>query len=476
MKSDNVKEPHNLEAEQAVLGAVLLEPKAGMPQLLGKIEPRHFYRRSHQTIYRTMVDLFTSGKPPDIVVVANRLEEKGKMENAEGRLYLNELLDQATTTASVDYYAEIVRRKALRRAIIKAGAEITELGCREDDEEDPTEKALQLLREAVVDGLPTNPSTWQNLADIIGPIDWAWKRWLPVGLLTILAGEPGSGKSALALRIAATFLQGDPWPDDTPYTGKQGKVLWCEAEAAQSLNLERARDWGLPLDRLLTPLADPMADIRLDNPRIRAIIERTAHDSDIRLIIVDSLSGAHRGDENAAGTIQIVLSLATLARDTGLPVLLIHHLRKKNRFESDEVTLDRLRGSSAIVQPARVIWALDTPNAATKDRRRLSVIKSNLAAFPESLGVEINMQGVSFCEPPQRPHVESQVEKAADLLMALLHEKPMLSVDLQKEADGAGISWDTMKRAKKRLGLNAVRKDGRWVWSLPVADDDLAPF
>jgi replicative DNA helicase len=474
MSTDNLKLPRNVEAEQTLLGEILLEPGKVFPSLAGTIEARHFYKPEHRTIFRAMVDLSTSGAPLDIVSLSNRLEEKGNMEKAGGRIYLTELLDCVTTTASLDHYAEIIRKKALRRAIIEAGLEITELG-RQEDDDDPAEKALELLREAVVDGLPANPSTWQNLADTIGPISWAWEKWLPAGLLTILAGAPGSGKSALALRIATTFLKGDSWPDGTPYNGEQGKILWCESEAAQPLNLDRARAWELPLNRILTPFHDPMIDIRLDDPRMRAIIERNAHDPDIRLVVVDSLSGSHRGDENAAQTISIVLSLATLARDTGKPVLLTHHLRKKSKFEGDEVTLERLRGSSAIVQPARVVWALDAPDATQEHRRRLSVIKSNLAAFPEPLGVEVDESGVSFGKAPHRPHTESQVEKAADLLLALLHKKPMPSVDLQKEADQAGISWDTFKRAKRKLELNAVKKDGHWIWSLP-AEEKIAPF
>jgi putative DNA primase/helicase len=167
---------------------------------------------------------------------------------------------------------------------------------------------------------PTIPpgATWADLDSLIGPIQWRWKNWLPQGMLTIIAGELGVGKSIMALRIAACFLRGDPWPDGTPYTGETGAVLWCEAEAAQAINLSRAKAWGLPLDRIYTPFEDPMVDILLDDPNHREAIATVARREEVLLIVVDSLRGATRGDENSSETIAITKWLAELARDTGI--------------------------------------------------------------------------------------------------------------------------------------------------------------
>ena len=93
----------------------------------------------------------------------------------------------------------------------------------------------------------------------------------------------------------------------------------------------------------------------------QALLEAAFRD-DIRLIVVDSLRGAHRGRENDSDLISLVGWLAAMARDTGKPVLLTHHLRKRSQGEGEEVTLDRIRGTSAILQPARVVWALDRPD------------------------------------------------------------------------------------------------------------------
>ena len=120
--------PKNIEAEQIILGSALLDPQGSVPLLIEKIGPDDFYYRRHRIIYRTIRELFERGDPADIVVLANRLEEKKELDDAGGRAYLRELLDRIVTTASIEYYAEIVRKKATLRALIEAGGRIAELG------------------------------------------------------------------------------------------------------------------------------------------------------------------------------------------------------------------------------------------------------------------------------------------------------------------------------------------------------------
>ena len=78
--------------------------------------------------------------------------------------------------------------------------------------------------------------------------------------------------------------------------------------------------------------------------------------------------------------------------------------------------------------------------------------------------------GLMFGDAPEPPRQETQIDRAADLLQALLEDGPMASTDLEREAQGAGISWSTMNRAKDKLGIVARRKDGRWYWALPAKE------
>lgn len=314
-------------------------------------------------------------------------------------------------------------------------------------------------------------STWQDMIGLVGPITWAWESWLPDGVLTILAGEPGSGKSALALRLAGCYLRGDPWPDGHAFTNTQGTVIWCEAEAGQALNLQRAKAWGLPLEKIWTHTADPLLDFALANQAHLDALRRRAERPEVQLIIIDSLSGADSKAEKSSEDAASVKSLAELGRDIGKPILLTHHLRKKSMFDGDTIDIERLRGSSAIVQTARMVWALDTPDPNAKNWRRLQVVKSNLAAFPTALGLTVGNEGVKFGLAPSQPKVEGPMDRAIDLLRALLQDEPQPADAIKAEFDGAGISEKTMKRAKARLGIVSRKDKTGWSWSLPAGKD-----
>jgi hypothetical protein len=197
-----------------------------------------------------------------------------------------------------------------------------------------------------------------------------------------------------------------------------------------------------------------------------------AHHADVRLLVVDSFRGAHEGDENSSELVGVLKFLAGLTRDSGKPMLLSHHLRKRGERDfSSEVTLERLRGSSVIAQFGRVIWALDRPDASHRETKRLSVIKNNLKHFADPVGLKIDDSGVTFGPAPQAPRTETKQDKAGDLLMSLLADGPMPAEELQREVEQSGLSWHAAKRAKEDLGVVSIREKGRWLWSLPAHDD-----
>ena len=314
--------------------------------------------------------------------------------------------------------------------------------------------------------------TFMNLVDLLGSIEWTWEWWLPKGFLTIVASQPGAGKSALALRVAASVTTGMPWPDGSPYEGELGSVLWCESEAAQAINLERAVKWNIPLDKIvLPPLGEPTIQVRLDHQRHRDALKYVANKEKIKLIIVDSLRGCYRGDENTSESIDVVMWLAELARDTNKPILLTHHLRKQAGHERGMITLDRVRGSSAITQPARVVWGVDTPNPEDTENRRLYVIKSNICKYPEPRGFSIKESGIEFGEAPQVQKRETILDRTKEQLYVLLNHEPKSAHELLAIFEAEGISEKTVKRAKKEMNIVSLKRDGKWFWFLPASED-----
>lgn len=313
---------------------------------------------------------------------------------------------------------------------------------------------------------PSGPASWADIVGMLGPIEFDWELWLARGFLHLLVGETGRGKSSLALRIAACYLRGDNWPDDRPFVGPTQSVLWLESEGAQALNLQRAKSWGLDLARILTPFPDPLADVNLDNNAQRAHILAVAQRPEVGLVVLDSLSaacGANR-DENSAQMLTLGRWLAQLARDTGKPVIACHHLRKKGLLDGGSVTLDRVRGSSAIPQLARLVWALDAPNAQDSDALRLSVIKSNLGPFPPPIGVHIDAAGVTFEDAPTTPTNDSALDKAVTFLKGLLGSGAVRASEVYQEAKDAGIAEATLKRAKAALQADSYKDADGWWW------------
>jgi hypothetical protein len=198
-----------------------------------------------------------------------------------------------------------------------------------------------------------------------------------------------------------------------------------------------------------------------------AAIKAAATRPDIKLIVLDSLSGARAGaDENDSRVLAPMKALAAIARDSGKPLLASHHLRKAGIMDGDAVSLDRLRGSSAVVQMARVVWALDRPDKAS-DALRLSTIKNNLAKYAPPIGMGIGDDGrVTFGDAPTAPESVGETEAAATWLQSVLAAGPMLSSDLKLAAEAGGIAERTLKRAKAALGVKSTKHGATWMCSL----------
>lgn len=340
-----------------------------------------------------------------------------------------------------------------------------------------TDESVQRDGEAATWDTPVEPGptfTLEDLDRLLPDITWLWQPWLPRGFVTLLVGEPGVGKSGLALAIANLVASGEPWPDGQE-NEEAGLVVWVESESAEAILRERATKWNLPKACLLLPSVsdDPLEKVWLDEEEGWNAVVREAYRPGVRLLVLDSLRGAYHGDENASDTIDLLNRLAALARDTQIAVLVVHHLRKRGMFDNHKINLDRVRGSSAIVQIPRCVWALDRPDSLMPNCVRLQMIKNNLARFPDPIGFEISETGVTWKAAPSEPKPTSQREKAVDLLRTLLRHGPLPASEIYFEAEGAGISRGTLRAAKEALGVVAKREGGRggkWYWGLPTKE------
>lgn len=232
-----------------------------------------------------------------------------------------------------------------------------------------------------------------ELDDILGDIEWLWENWLPRGFITTLVGDPGIGKSIVAMDFARIVTLGDKarWPLSNK-SPKVNNVVWIDSEASQQLLNIRSKDLGMQRERVFIPIID--GDI-LGQPNILLEEHRNQITNLIvakkpALVILDSLGGAQNRGENKVEEMRPIMDFfAWLARDYSLSVIVVHHLNK-GLGNSTEVDLYRLRGSTIIPAMSRVIIAIEE---VSDKAVRMRMIKSNISMKQDSISIIIQNDG-----------------------------------------------------------------------------------
>jgi replicative DNA helicase len=214
--------PHNLEAEMALIGSVLVDREI-MGTVGEIVKPSDFYAHVHETIFTVLLDLFDRGEPLDKITVAEALRTRDQLDKVGGISYLNALMDTVQTAASASYYAKIVREKSVLRSLIHAGTKITQLGYEaEEDVEtalDASEQMVYSIGERQMSG--TFSPISRMMKEAFDHIDYLFnKRGERTGITTgirdideittgfqpgnfvIVAARPGMGKTSFALNMA----------------------------------------------------------------------------------------------------------------------------------------------------------------------------------------------------------------------------------------------------------------------------------
>lgn len=257
-----------------------------------------------------------------------------------------------------------------------------------------------------------------SMADVmkrIGGIRYLVRGWIPFGMLTMLLASPGAGKSAFALyalvRVIVTGCL--TWFSGARGPEKPGYVLWCDTEGTAAITVQRLKDWGIPAERIKVPFEDdPLRSIVLSDKkhiaRIKAVIERYK----IQLAVIDSLRGAHGGDENSSKVAEVLQNLASIAEETKAAIVIIHHTRKIGLDE--EFSADSSRGSNAIVAMVRSQLGIDRPD---KDSQwcRLQMLKENLGLRPRPIGFCIGSKGIDFGDAPEKQQCNLDCEHSATI-------------------------------------------------------------
>lgn len=387
--------PQNLEAEQSVLGAMLVAPEA-MARVAEILHGDSFYRRDHQLIFDAAMALFERGEPVDLITVSNHLRGKELLDEAGGYGYLMELAGAVATAANVEYYAQIIEDKATLRALIRNAGEIVAKAYQEDS---PLETVLDDSERLILEvGQRRNIASLQPIKDILHAsfekIEQRYERQdaimgvatgfydfdaLTSGLqpsdLLILAARPSMGKTALALNMAQNVAMGGHpviiFSLEMSAEQLVQRMLCSEAQVdAQRLKTGylSESDWpklSAAIGRLgAAPIyIDDTAGITAMEIRSKARRLKAETKSELGLIIIDYLQLMQGGKASAKGgqnreqeIASISRAIKGLARELHVPVLALSQLSRGVESRTDKrPMLSDLRESGSIEQDADLV-------------------------------------------------------------------------------------------------------------------------
>jgi replicative DNA helicase len=383
--------PQNIEAEQSVIGAVLLD-NAVLARVIEILEPEDFYRGSHRRLYAAMRDMFELDQAIDLLTLRERLEQKNQLEEVGGAVYLASLVDQVPSAANVAFHARIVREKAIMRGLISVSTEIAAMsyeGARDvegvlDEAErrifSLSERSLRSgfvhMRKVVKESIDLLEKLYQKKNQITGvasgftDLDHLTCGFQPSDLV-IIAGRPSMGKTAFVLNIA----------EHVGIELKQAVAIFSLEMSREQLvmrmlssvsgvdgnRLRRGfmskEDWPL-LARAAGKLTD--APIFIDDSaactvlEIRAKARRLMTENGLSLVIVDYLQlirGRDRTENRQQEISEISRSLKSLAKELKVPVIALSQLSRavESRGGDKRPQLSDLRESGAIEQDADVV-------------------------------------------------------------------------------------------------------------------------
>ena len=404
--------PHNIEAEQAVLGAIFLEQDA-LVTATEIITPRDFYRPAHQRIYQVMVEIGERGEPVDLVTVTAELDNRKQLEDVGGVTYLTDLANAVPTAANIEYYCRIIEQKGVLRQLIRTATKIVTDGYNQSEDlgnllsdaeknimqisQKRTRGGFQHIKNVLMDAYERIETLSSSKGDVTGlPTGYPDLDKMTSGLqksdLIILAARPSVGKTAFALNVAQNVAA---------RAGKVVAIFSLEMAAAQLVmrmicaegNIDAGKirsgyldddDWRKLTMSIGTLSKAPifiddtpgitMSDIRSKCRRLEA------EQGEIGLVLIDYLqliSGRAGGGDNRQQEVsEISRSLKLMARELHCPVIALSQLSRSVEQRQDKrPMLSDIRESGSIEQDADIVAFLYREDYYDKETEEKNVIE-----------------------------------------------------------------------------------------------------
>jgi replicative DNA helicase len=410
--SEKIKEmPNSIEAEQATIGAILVDNKAIHKVLQVGVKPDDFYRLEHQEIMRAATQLASDHFPVDIITVMEELKRIGKLDMVGGQTYLMQLAVSVPNAVNVEYYARIVKKKAKQRELIKAGADISSLGFNESTSfDDLISNAFQRLLDVVEVGHNNSYiSSKEVLNDLLQEIKTRYEKkgklsGIESGFpsldritsgfqnsdLIIIAARPGVGKTSIALNMVAHIAADNGIPVALfSLEMSRNQIMEKMLSSVSGVDVTKIRtgflsesDWNKLVNGSIFLYEAPifiddsprntLTDIKVKSKMLKA-------EHNVGIIFVDYLQliRTEMNFENRVLEIgEVTSGLKGLAKDLNVPIVVLSQLnRSVEKRENKVPVLSDLRESGSIEQDADIVMFLHNPDENDKEQTNLIIAK-----------------------------------------------------------------------------------------------------
>jgi replicative DNA helicase len=382
--------PQSIEAEMSTLGSMLIDRDA-IAKVIDILEPEDYYKEAHRAIYEAICSLFDKGEPADLITVTEVLREQGKLDRVGGAVYIANLANSVPTAANVEYYAKIVKDRAILRSLIKAGTAIaasayetsTDVDVALDEAEQAIfqiaqKKSIQSysdIKRVLVEAFERIEFLYSNKGGVTGvasgfpDLDSITSGFQPSDLV-IVAGRPGMGKTAFALNIVENAALRDSM-SAAIFSLEMSKEqlaqrMLCSVAGVDGQRLRtgflKEDDWP-KLSFALGKLSEASIFVD-DTPSIsvmemRAKARRIKAEHRLDLIVVDYLQlmvGRGKTESRQQEVSEISRSLKQLARELEVPILALSQLSRAVEQRTEKIpSLADLRESGSLEQDADVV-------------------------------------------------------------------------------------------------------------------------
>ena len=397
--------PHSVEAEQGVLGSMLISPHETIAECVEKINEEYFYVPAHRTIYDVLVDLWNTRQGIDLITFTQVLRDRNLLDSVGGAAFVTNLFTFVPTAANVQYYLEIVRDKYILRQIISAATESVRRAYEEQEDvdslldeveqkifdvgEDRFKGQMLSMKDHAMQAIETIEKLYERKGSITGiPTGFVEFDRMTSGLhpseMVVIAARPSMGKTALAMNIAEYVAINEKLAVGVFSLEMSSQQLVQRLLCSRArVNLQRVRD-GFLGERdfpSLTAAASKLAEAKmfiddsasLSILELRAKARRLKAQQDVSLIVVDYLqllrSTTRRAQDNRQLEIsEISAGLKALAKDLKIPVIVVAQLnRQPEQRTGGKPRLSDLRESGSIEQDADLVGLLVRPELYEED-------------------------------------------------------------------------------------------------------------